>query len=74
MSSGCKKYQNAHLEWWRKHETMFLVVDILLRQILEIVGFQVETKNFFILAVIIVNLKCCLQLGSLKFLFVLSRN
>jgi hypothetical protein len=48
---------------------MFLVVDFLVRQILEIVGFQIETKNLFSLVVIIVNLKCCLQLNSLKFIY-----
>jgi hypothetical protein len=40
---------------------MFIVVDFLVRQILEVVGFQIETKIFFSLVVIIVNLKCCLQ-------------
>jgi hypothetical protein len=33
------------LEWWAKHETMFIIVDFLAQEILRIVGSQIETKS-----------------------------
>lgn len=33
------------LEWWAKHETMFIIVDFLAQEILRIVGSQIETKR-----------------------------
>jgi len=39
------------LEWWRKHETMFSIVNFLTKQILKIISSQIETekKNPFLL-------------------------
>jgi hypothetical protein len=33
------------LEWWSKHQTMFPTIDFLVKQILRIVGSQIETKK-----------------------------
>jgi hypothetical protein len=33
------------LEWWRKHETMFSIVNFLTKQILKIVSSQSETEK-----------------------------
>ncbi len=35
------------LQWWKKHENMFPTVGLCARQILRIVGFQIETKIIF---------------------------
>jgi hypothetical protein len=37
--------------WWRKHESMFPIVDLLIKQMLRIVDFQIETHNVFSLEV-----------------------
>jgi hypothetical protein len=37
------------LQWWGKHEAMFPTIGFLARQILSIVGSQIETKRFFFL-------------------------
>jgi len=38
------------LQWWQKHETMFPTVGFLARQILGIVGSQIEIERIFSLA------------------------
>ncbi len=43
------------LEWWKKHETMFSIIGFLVKHILEIVNFQIETMNLFPLAKILTN-------------------
>jgi len=49
------------LQWWEKHEAMFLTIGFLVHQILRIVGFQIETERIFSLVGILINLrKCCL--------------
>jgi len=35
------------LEWWKKHETIFPIIGFLVKHILEIVNFQIETMKFF---------------------------
>jgi hypothetical protein len=35
-------------QWWEKHKCMFLTIGFCARQILGIVGSQIETKNIFI--------------------------
>jgi hypothetical protein len=37
------------LQWWAKHETMFIIVDFLAQEILRIVVSQIETKKIFFL-------------------------
>ncbi len=60
------------LEWWAKHKSFFSIVAIVARQILGIIGFQVETKITFSLVGVFTNLRrCCLQLdNSNKIIFV----
>jgi hypothetical protein len=49
--------------WWRKHESMFPTIGFLTREILRIVGFQIEIKRIVSLVGIFINLRrCCLQL------------
>jgi hypothetical protein len=45
------------LEWWRKHESMFLTVGFLTNQILGIINFQIETERIFSFIDIFSNLK-----------------
>ncbi len=35
------------LQWWQKHESMFPTIFFCASQILGIVGFQIETKEYF---------------------------
>jgi len=35
------------VEWWKKHDTMFSIIRFLVKHILEIVNFQIETVNPF---------------------------
>jgi hypothetical protein len=44
------KYIKCRLQWWEKHENMFLTVGFCVRQILGIVGSQIETLKIFSLA------------------------
>jgi hypothetical protein len=37
------------LEWWAKHETMFITIDFLAQDILRIIGSQIETKRILFL-------------------------
>ncbi len=43
------------LECWNKHETMFSIIGFLVKHILEIVNFQIETVNLFPLTKILTN-------------------
>jgi hypothetical protein len=47
------------LLWWEKQHSRFSIVGLLARQILGIVGSQVEMKRIFILVVILTNLRRC---------------
>jgi len=61
-------------QWWQKHETMFPIVGFLARQILGVVGFQIETF-FFSLARILTNFRRChLQTENLKKLIFVNKN
>ncbi len=48
------------LQWWGKHEAMFLTIDFLAYQILSISGSQIETKRIFSLVGIYINLRRCI--------------
>jgi hypothetical protein len=58
------------LQWWEKHESMFPIVSLCAKQILGIVGSQIETQKKNSLARIFIS-KCCLQSKKLdKLIFV----
>jgi len=44
-------------QWCKKHESRFLAIGFLAKQILRIVGSQIETKHIFSLARILTSLK-----------------
>jgi hypothetical protein len=52
---------------------MFPTIGFLARQILEIVGSQIEPERIFSLAHIFTNLKRCLQLENLEKLIFVSK-
>ncbi len=63
------------LQWWKKHENMFLTFGFCARQILRIVGSQIETKRIFSLVGILINLRrYCLQLKNLNKLIFVNKN
>ncbi len=63
------------LQWWGKHEAMFLTIGFLARQILSIVGSQIKTKRIFSLVGILTNLRRChLQSENLEILIFVSKN
>ncbi len=63
------------LQWWEKHESMFPIVGFCARQILGIVGFQIEIERIFSLAGILTSLRRChLQLEILDELNFVSKN
>jgi hypothetical protein len=45
------------LQWWEKHENMFPIIGFCVRQILEIVGSQIEIEIIFSLAKSLLILK-----------------
>ncbi len=47
------------LQWWQKHESMFLQVGFFAHQILGIVGSQIKTERIFHLSYILTNFKHC---------------
>jgi hypothetical protein len=47
------------LQWWEKHESMFPIVDFCARQILGIIGFQIEIEKIFSLVRILTSLRRC---------------
>jgi hypothetical protein len=47
------------LQWWEKHENMFLTISFCAKQILGIVGSQIEIEFFFSLVGILTSLKKC---------------
>jgi hypothetical protein len=63
------------VEWWKKHETMFSIIRFLVKHILEIVNFQIETVNIFPLTKNLTNLrKCHLQSKNLENLIFMNKN
>ncbi len=54
------------LEWWEKHESLFLIVGFFAMQILGIPRSQIETEHIFSLVEILIRFgKCCLQCNNL---------
>jgi hypothetical protein len=47
------------LQWWEKHESMFPIVGFCAKQVLRIVGFQIETENIFSLIGILTRFRRC---------------
>ncbi len=47
------------LQWWQKHEAMFPIAGFLARQILGVVGSQIEKERIFSLVGILINLRRC---------------
>jgi hypothetical protein len=63
------------LQWWEKHEAMFQTIGFLVRQILGIVGSQIDIEKIFSLVEILTNLRRChLQLENLENLFFVNKN
>jgi hypothetical protein len=63
------------LEWFKKHETMFSIVDFLTIHVLRIVSFQIEIEKKNSLVGIATNLKrCCLQSNNLEKLILVGKN
>ncbi len=63
------------LQWWEKHQSMFLIVGFCAREILGIVGSQIEIERIFLLVGILINLKRChLQLENLNKLIFVNKN
>jgi hypothetical protein len=50
VSCGCERYKKRFFQWCEKHEYGFPVVCFLIKQILKIVGSQIETECIFSLA------------------------
>jgi hypothetical protein len=53
------KTSNCPLQWSEKHESMFPTFCLCVREILGIVGSQIETKRIFSLVGILINLRRC---------------
>jgi hypothetical protein len=65
----------CRLQWWEKHDNMFFTVGFCVRQILGIVGSQIETNKLFSLVGILANLRrCCLQSENLDKLIFVNKN
>jgi len=47
------------IQWWQKHEFMFLTIGFLVQQILRIIRSQIKTRKIFSLASIFTNLRRC---------------
>lgn len=64
------------LAWWWTHEGQFQnVAAILAKQMLGILGFQVETKRMFSLASVLKTLRCChLQVENLDKIIIVVKN
>jgi len=61
--------------WCKKHETTFPIVGFLIKDILGIVGSQIETKRNFSLIGILTNLRRCrLQLDNFLNLIFVNKN
>jgi hypothetical protein len=47
------------LQWWEKHESKFPTFGFLVKQILKIIGSQIETKCIFSFVAILTSLRRC---------------
>ncbi len=72
---GSKVLHEDPLKWWKVHEVQFPVVRYLAHQNFGIVGSQIELKNIFFIARILIRLQKC-QLGTqnLNKLVLISKN
>ncbi len=62
-------------QWWEKHESMFLIVGFCVKQILGIVGSQIEMERIFSLVGTFASHKeCILQSKNLDKLIFANRN
>jgi len=63
------------LGWWKKQKYVLPIVGFLVKQILRIVGFEIETENIFSPVGILTNLKrCCLQFKNFEKLIFVTKN
>jgi len=49
------------LQWWEKHESMFLTICFCAKQILGTIGFQIETKKISLVGILPSFRRCHLQ-------------
>ncbi len=47
------------LKWWEKHESMFLIIGYYVKQILKIVGSQIEIEKIFFLIKTFTSFRRC---------------
>jgi hypothetical protein len=76
-----KRYQvdvkniKCPLQWWEKYENMFHVVGFCAKQILGIIGFQIEKERIFSLVGILTSFRRChLQSKKLNKLIFVNKN
>ncbi len=63
------------LAWWHIHESHFLNMGFLVKQILGIMGSQIETKCVFSLANVLTTLKHChLQVENMDQIIIVVKN
>jgi hypothetical protein len=63
------------LQWCKKHESVFPTIGFCARQILGIIGSQIETKTIFSILGILTSLKRChLQSKKLDKLIFINKN
>jgi len=63
------------LTWWKSHEIRFLIIFFVARQILGILGSQIETERIFSIAGLLTNLQCyMLGVNNLKKLVMVLKN
>jgi hypothetical protein len=61
--------------WWQSHEIRFPYVSFVARQILGILGSQIEIKRIFNIARVLTSLWCCgLGVDNLDKLFMIMKN
>jgi hypothetical protein len=51
------KHIKNPIQWWEKHESKFPTIGSLAKQILKIIGSQIETKHIFCFVAILTSLK-----------------
>jgi hypothetical protein len=61
------------LQWWDKHESVFLV-GFCVKQILRIIEFQIEMNKVFSLIKVLNSLKRCLQSKNLDKMIFVNKN
>jgi hypothetical protein len=63
------------LTWWKLHETRFLNVSFVARQILEVFGSHIEIEHIFNITRVLTSLRCCrLGIDNLdKFVMIMKK-